>query len=94
MSSPTKSAAIISAIRDTQPDRIPLHEPTIVCACHGCDRSKLARLGEDVTEVLEKIPARLKVIRHVRAMLAAPVKPCSRRRHRSCRSNVAGQALA
>jgi transposase len=47
-----------------------VHEPTIICACHGCDRSKLARLGEDITEVLEKIPARLKVIRHVRPRYA------------------------
>ena len=47
-----------------------VHEPTIICACHGCDRAKLARLGEDVTEVLEKIPARLKVIRHVRPRYA------------------------
>lgn len=47
-----------------------VHEPTIICACNGCDRSKLACLGEDVTEVLEKIPARLKVIRHVRPRYA------------------------
>jgi transposase len=46
------------------------HEPTIICTCHGCDLTKLARLGEDVTEVLEKIPARLKVIRHVRPRYA------------------------
>lgn len=47
-----------------------VHEPTIICACHGCDRAKLVRLGEDVTEVVEKIPARLKVIRHVRPRYA------------------------
>lgn len=29
-----------------------VHEPERVCGC--CDRSKLARLGEDVTEVLKK----------------------------------------
>jgi transposase len=45
-----------------------VHEPKIICTCN--DRSKLARLGEDVTEVLEKIPARLKVIRHVRPRYA------------------------
>ena len=35
--------------------------------------ARLARLGEDVTEVLEKIPARLKVIRHVRPRYACRV---------------------
>jgi transposase len=49
---------------------IVVHEPEIICVCQGCDRSKLTRLGEDVTEVLEKIPARLKVIRHVRPRYA------------------------
>ena len=34
---------------------------------------KLARLGEDTTEVLEKMPARLKVIRHVRPRYACRV---------------------
>ena len=42
-----------------------------MCGC--CDRAKLARLGEDVTEVLEKVPARLKVIRHVRPRYACRV---------------------
>jgi transposase len=62
------------ALRRPLPPHLPretvLHEPEIICACHGCDRSKLARLGEDLTEVLEKIPARLKVIRHVRPRYA------------------------
>lgn len=62
------------AFRRTLPPHLPreivVHEPEIICVCHGCDRSKLARLGEDVTEVLEKIPARLKVIRHVRPRYA------------------------
>ena len=60
-------------VRKPLPDHLPretvVHEPAIVCGC-GCDRSKLARLGEDVSEVLEKIPARLKVIRHVRPRYA------------------------
>src|SRR3954470_4491012 len=47
-----------------------VHEPEIICVCQECDRSKLTRLGEDVSEVLEKIPARLKVIRHVRPRYA------------------------
>ncbi len=60
--------------RKPLPDHLPretvVHEPAIVCGCCACDRSKLARLGEDVSEVLEKIPARLKVIRHVRPRYA------------------------
>ena len=63
------------AVRKPLPDHLPreivVHEPELVCDC--CDRSKLARLGEDTTEVLEKIPARLKVIRHVRPRYACRV---------------------
>jgi transposase len=62
------------AIRKPLPPHLPretvMHEPEIICTCGDCDRSKLTRLGEDVTEVLEKIPARLKVIRHVRPRYA------------------------
>ena len=62
------------AIRKPLPSHLPreivVHEPEIICVCQGWDRSKLTRLGEDVTEVLEKIPARLKVIRHVRPRYA------------------------
>lgn len=62
------------AIRKPLPVHLPretvVHEPRIFCVCGDCDRSRLTRLGEDVTEVLEKIPARLKVIRHVRPRYA------------------------
>ena len=62
------------ALRKPLPPHLPretvVHEPEILCVCQNGDRSKLARLGEDVTEVLEKIPARLKVIRHVRPRYA------------------------
>jgi transposase len=65
------------AVRKPLPAHLPretvMHEPEIICACQACDRSKLARLGETVTEVLEKIPARLKVIRHVRPRYACRV---------------------
>ena len=47
-----------------------LHEPVLACRCGCTDPARLTRLGEDVTEVLEKIPARLKVIRHVRPRYA------------------------
>jgi transposase len=38
--------------------------------CPGCGGTHLSKLGEDVTEVLEKVPARLKVIRHIRPKLS------------------------
>jgi transposase len=60
------------ALRKPLPDHllreVVMHEPQIDCDC-GIGR-KLSKLGEDVTEVLEKIPARLKVIRHVRPRYA------------------------
>jgi transposase len=63
------------AVRRPLPDHLPretvLHEPTTLCPCST--PAKLARLGEDVSEVLEKIPARLKVIRHVRPRYACRV---------------------
>ena len=45
-----------------------MHDPASVCP--GCGGTRFAKLGEDVTEVLEKIPARLKVIRHIRPKLS------------------------
>ena len=45
-----------------------MHDPGSVCP--GCGGTRFAKLGEDVTEVLEKIPARLKVIRHIRPKLS------------------------
>jgi transposase len=60
------------AVRKPLPDHLPreivVHEPQIDCDC-GMGR-KLSKLGEDATEVLEKIPARLKVIRHIRPKYA------------------------
>jgi len=93
---PTKSRK--PALRKPLPPHLPretvVHEPEIVCICQPCDRSKLTRLGEDVTEVLEKIPARLKVIRHIRPRYAcrqcegvfqapAPDLPIARSVHRA-----------
>jgi transposase len=43
-----------------------MHEPDITCHCNNCDPARLVKLGGSVTEVLDKIPARLKVIRHLR----------------------------
>ena len=62
------------AVRKPLPEHLPretvLHEPVLACHCGCTDPARLTRLGEDVTEVLEKIPARLKVIRHVRPRYA------------------------
>ena len=59
-------------VRRPLPDHLPreeiVHSPGDVCP--GCGGTHFSTLGEDVTEVLEKIPARLKVIRHVRPKLS------------------------
>jgi transposase len=63
-----------AALRKPLPEHLPretvLHEPVFACCCGCTDPSRLTKLGEDVTEVLEKIPARLKVIRHIRPRYA------------------------
>jgi transposase len=60
------------ALRRPLPDHLPreevVHHPGDSCPC--CGGTRFAKLGEDVTEVLEKIPVRLKVIRHVRPKLS------------------------
>ncbi len=52
------------------PREVVVHEPDIICQCGGCDPGRLTKIGETTSEVLEKIPARLKVIRHVRPKYA------------------------
>jgi transposase len=59
-------------VRRPLPDHLPreeiIHAPQEICpACGGTHFSKL---GEDTSEVLEKIPARVKVIRHIRPKLS------------------------
>jgi transposase len=44
--------------------------------CPSCGGTHFSKLGEDVTEVLEKVPARLKVIRHIRPKLSC--RSCER----------------
>jgi transposase len=65
-------------VRRPLPDHLPreeiVHHPGSVCP--GCGGTRFSKIGEDVTEVLEKIPARLKVIRHVRAKLSC--RSCER----------------
>jgi predicted nuclease with TOPRIM domain len=59
------------AVRRPLPEHLPREtvelDPEIACAC--C-QPQLTRIGEDVTEVLETIPAQLKVIPYVRPKLA------------------------
>jgi len=56
------------------PEHLPrheeMHEPS--CTCPNCGGA-MRKLGEDVTEVLEYVPASFKVIRHVRPKLSCRV---------------------
>jgi transposase len=80
--------------RKPLPEHLPretvVHQPlnTERCACEGCNGA-LRLLGQDVAEVLEIVPARFKVIRHVRpkytctkcraiVQAAAPGRPIAR----------------
>lgn len=66
-----------SAAPKQQPIRRPLPEHlareeithTVSCTCPACG-GELRRLGEDVSEILEQVPARFKVIRHVRPKMS------------------------
>jgi len=51
---------------DHLPRREERHEPA-TCACPRCGSERLRKVGEDVTEVLEYVPGRFEVVRHVRA---------------------------
>ncbi|MBF2714100.1 IS66 family transposase [Agrobacterium vitis] len=44
-------------------ERVVIDAPTV---CNGCGSSRLSKLGEDITETLEEIPRRFKVIETVR----------------------------
>src|SRR5262245_40208132 len=81
---PAGSSAANKKKRRQLPPQLPrrdiVHAPTEVCrACGGCE---LRQVGESVTEVLEYIPGRFEVTRHVRpavscrkceAMMQAPM---------------------
>jgi transposase len=60
-------------VRRPLPEHLPrehvVHEPS--CACPDCSTT-MKRIGEDVSEVLDYVPARFRVIRHVRPKLACP----------------------
>jgi transposase len=55
-------------VRKPLPDHLPREEVIHPAGdvCPGCGGTHFSKLGEDVTDVLDKIPARLKVIRHIR----------------------------
>lgn len=52
------------------PREVEVHEPS--CTCPNCG-GVMRKLGEDVTEVLEYVPASFKVIRHVRPKLTCRI---------------------
>ncbi|MGH8630857.1 MAG: IS66 family transposase, partial [Burkholderiales bacterium] len=60
-------------VRRGLPEHLPrervVHEPA--CTCPDCG-APMRKIGEDVSEVLDYVPARFKVIRHVRPKLACP----------------------
>jgi transposase len=68
-SAPAEQDAATNKPRRKLPEHLPrtteTHEPTS-CACPRCGTERLRKVGEDVTEVLEYVPARFEVVRHVR----------------------------
>lgn len=76
--SDTATAAANAAPQDSSTRReLPAHLPrqriehNPVCNCRACG-SALIKIGEDVSEVLEYVPANFKVIRHVRPKFSCP----------------------
>ncbi len=65
---PAKAPVLKRAWPDTLPREIQLHVPEAAC-CPDCGGA-WQTLGEDISEVLEHVPASIKVIRHVRPRLA------------------------
>jgi transposase len=71
-SAPTGAPAKAKPVRRPLPEHLPrevhTHFPAEV-ACPDCG-GQLRKLGEDVSEILERVPATYKVIRHVRVKMA------------------------
>ena len=66
------STVVVRPVRRSLPDHLPREERKVLPkqeACPDCG-GKLKHLGEDVSEILEYVPASLKVIRYVRPKLA------------------------
>ncbi len=75
--SPVMAAAIETAVEAQKPARRPLpehlpRESILHQASHACPScgGALRRIGEDVTETLDYVPGRFKVVRHVREKLS------------------------
>jgi transposase len=71
-------AAVVEAAAQTQkparrplPEHLPREEVVhpAACTCPGCGGA-LSKIGDDVTETLDYVPGRFKVIRHLRAKFA------------------------
>jgi transposase len=64
-------------VRRALPEHLPreqrVHEPA--CNCPDCGAA-MRKIGEDVSEVLDYVPGRFKVIRHVRPKHACPACEC------------------
>jgi len=65
---PPRKPAVRKPLPDHLPREIVVLEPIVTCRCG--DPSCRTKIREDVTEVLEKIPSQLKVIRYVRPIYA------------------------
>jgi len=62
----------VRPVRTPLPDHLPRkdHEHAAPCVCPACGGTSLRRIGEDVTEVLDYVPASFRVLRHRRPKLA------------------------
>src|ERR1700745_1642917 len=80
MASPTVAAAVQTAVEARKPARRPLpeHRPredlrhTAPCTCPSCGGA-LRKIGDEVTETLDYVPGRFKVVRHLREKLSCRV---------------------
>ena len=64
---------MIPPLRRSLPAHLPRQsiEHTPACTCSTCG-SDMTKIGEDISEMLEYVPAAFKVIRHVRPKLRCP----------------------
>ena len=80
-------------VRRPLPEHLPRVriEHTPACACPDCGAA-LRKIGEDVAEILEYVPARFRVIQHVRPKMACP--DCERIVQREAPSRPIERGLA
>ncbi len=66
------TAAVRKPVRRALPEHLPREVETHIPQDKSCPicGGELSKLGEDISEVLEYVPARFKVIRHVRPKLS------------------------